>query len=99
MKRALLAFILLALPLAAQQATKPAQTVPSEPQAQKLFLLKYADPFNVSQLLRVFHVDIVQDTTMRAIAVSAPKETLSAIEEVIQKLDVPSAAATNVELM
>ena len=94
MKRALLTFLLLTLPLAAQTTT----TVAPAPQEQRLFLLKYADPNSVSQLLQAFHVNLQSNMQMRALTVSASKETMAAIEDAIKRLDVPSAAPMNVEL-
>ena len=97
MKRVLLALILMALPLAAQTAP-PANPEPKVPTIQKLFLLKYADPNNIHQLLQVFHANIQPNREMRALAVDAPKETMAAIEDVIQRLDVPAAAQANIDL-
>lgn len=96
MKRALLALMLTALPLAAQAVE--VKTEPKVPTVQKLFLLKYAEPNNIAQLLQVFHADVRPNQQMRALAVDAPKETMAAIEDVIKRLDVPSAASTNVDL-
>jgi hypothetical protein len=94
MKRTLLALMLMALPLAAQDV--PPQ--PKVPTVQKLFLLKYADPNNLTQLLQVFHAEVRPNQQMRALAVDATKETMTAIEDVIKRLDVPSAASTNIDL-
>ena len=52
MKRYLLLGLLMALPLAAQEEKKP--EAPAKPKVQKLFMLKYADPGNVANLMRVF---------------------------------------------
>ena len=100
MKRFMLALMLLALPLAAQQpGIGPLVNVePKVPTIQKLFLLSYADPQNLYGLLQVFHVGIQANREMRALAVDAPKETMAAIEDIIKRLDVPSAASTNIDL-
>jgi hypothetical protein len=105
MKRLLLALILMAVPLAAQQGTGTTPLVnvgatpePKVPTVQKLFLLKYADPSNLQSLLGVFNVRIQANREMRALTVDAPKETMAAIEDVIKRLDVPSAASTNVDM-
>jgi hypothetical protein len=96
MKRVFLALLLLALPLAAQEEkkaeAKPIATV------QKLFVLKYADPQSVRNLLQVFHASIDANRDMRVLAVDATPETMSAIEDAIKRLDVPSAAPTNIDL-
>jgi hypothetical protein len=110
MKRILLTLALLALPLAAQQqkqAASPA-TVPQQktgepkqpPQAQKLFVLKYADTRQLAGLLRTgFGVTVNENAGMRALAVSASQGAMAAIEDAIKRLDVPSAAPQNIELM
>jgi hypothetical protein len=54
MKRLLFALLLIALPLAAQEAKKEDEksvVQPAPPRVQKLFLLKYADPIQVANLL------------------------------------------------
>jgi hypothetical protein len=96
MKRFFLALLLMALPLAAQEEKKA--EAPAPPTVQKLFVLKYADPQEVSNLLRVFHASIVPNRDMRVLAVDAAQSTMAAIEDAIKRLDVPSAAATNVDL-
>jgi len=102
MKRLLFALLLIALPLAAQEAKKEDQksNAPSDrPRIQKLFLLKYADPNHVASLLAVFNASIRPDSDMHALAVETiPGPTMGAIEEAIQRLDVPSAAAKNIEM-
>ncbi len=101
MKRLLFALLLMALPLAAQEAKKEDQksnAQPAEPRVQKLFLLKYADPVQVANLLRVFNATVSPNSDMHALAVDATKPSMAAIEEAIQRLDVPSAAAKNIEM-
>ncbi len=95
MKRFLLALLLMALPLAAQEEKKAEAKLTS---TQKLFVLKYADPQNVQRLLQVFHANIVPDRDMHVLSVDATPETMAAIEDAIKRLDVPSAAPTNIDL-
>jgi len=95
MKRFFLALLLLVLPLAAQEEKK-AEIRPGT--VQKLFVLKYADPQSVRNLLQVFHASIDANRDMRVLAVDAAPETMAAIEEAIKRLDVPSAAPTNIDL-
>jgi hypothetical protein len=96
MRRVFLALLLLALPLAAQEEKK---TETNRPVAvQKLFVLKYADPQAVENLLRVFNASISPNRDMRVLAVSATPETMAAVEDAIKRLDVPSAAPANVDL-
>jgi len=96
MRRVFLALLLLALPLAAQEEkkaeAKPTATV------QKLFVLKYADAQSVRSLLQVFRANIDANRELRVLAVDATPETMAAIEDAIKRLDVPSAAPTNIDL-
>ena len=94
MKRLLLLLALAAMPLAAQDQKEELK----RPQAQKLFVLKYADPNQVGNLLRVFTTNVTPNSAMHALAVSATPEAMVAIEDAIKRLDVPSAAPQNIEL-
>jgi|CZKE01.1.fsa_nt_gi hypothetical protein len=96
MKRLLLVLTLMALPLAAQDQKKEE---PKEPQFQKLFVLKYADPNQINNLIRVFTGNTNPNPEMHAIAVSATATAMAAIEDAIKRLDVPAAGPQNVELM
>jgi len=96
MKRFLLAVLLMALPLAAQEEKKPEPKPPVT--VQKLFVLKYADPQNVRNLLQVFHANFDANREMRVLAVDATPETMAAIEDAIKRLDIPSAAPANIDL-
>ncbi|HWB82769.1 MAG TPA: hypothetical protein VG675_01430 [Bryobacteraceae bacterium] len=100
MKRCVCLFLVCcALPLAAQE-TKPGavyvQTAP--PGVQKLFVLKYAEPDAIMRLLKVFDAKVVSDAGLHAIAVTASSQSMSAIEEAIQRLDVPSAMPKDISL-
>lgn len=97
MKRILAILALLALPLAAQEQKKEAER-PAPPRIQKLFVLKYADPTQLTRLLSAFNAQISPNQEMRALAVSAPADGMAAIEEAIQRLDVPAAAPRNLDL-
>ena len=94
MKRLLFTVILLAAPALAQQAS----TSPPEPRVQKLFILKYANPRTVQSLLGTFGATAETNPEMRALAVSATASQMSAIEDAIARLDVPSAAPKNIDL-
>jgi hypothetical protein len=93
MKRVLIALVLFAvLPLAAQEPKKP-ETV------QRLFILKYADPGQLSNLLKVFDASITQNHELHALAVfSRSPEAMAAIEDAIKRLDVPPPPPQNIEL-
>jgi hypothetical protein len=91
-----LALLLLA-PLAMAQEQKKDEK-PAEPQVQKLFVLKYADPNQIGNLVKVFTSNVTPNASMHALAVSATPDAMTAIEDAIKRLDVPSAAPQNVEL-
>src|ERR1039458_4773720 len=95
MKRLLLVLTLMALPLAAQDQKKEE---PKQPQVQKLFVLKYADPNQISNLIKVFTENVTPNAAMHAVAVSATANAMAAIEDAIKRLDVSTAAPQNVEL-
>src|SRR5579872_4905471 len=96
MKPLMMILALCCAPLLAQQTPteKPADK-PRPPDVQKLFILKYADPQRLRELLRVFDpsgASTVSNNELHALAVSAPSNVMQAIEDAITKLDVPSAA-------
>jgi hypothetical protein len=98
MKRIWIGLLLAAgLSLAAQDGKK-ADTAPKKPQVQRLFILKYADPMQLMDLLRVFDASVRQNAEMHALAIEASPEAMHAIEDAIQKLDVPSAMPKNIEM-
>jgi hypothetical protein len=92
-----LALLLLA-PVAMAQEQKKADEKPVGPVVQKLFVLKYADPSQVGELVKVFTSNVTPNPSIHALAVSATPEAMAAIEDAIKRLDVPSAAPQNVEL-
>jgi hypothetical protein len=92
----------LALPLAGQQQ-KPAdnQTPAPSPRAgaQRVFILKYADPVAMADVLRVFGASVVANQEVHAVAVaSAFPDVLASVDDAINRLDVPSSAPQNIEL-
>lgn len=94
MKRFFLAMLLMALPLAAQEEKK----AEAKPTVQKLFVLKYADPQSVRNLLQVFQASLNANRDLRILAVDASPDTMAVIEDAIKRLDVPSAAPANIDL-
>jgi len=90
-----LALLLLA-PLAVAQEQKKDEK-PAEPQVQKLFVLKYADPNQMRDLLN-FMGTVRTNTELHALSVSATANSMSAIEDAIKRLDVPAAAPQNIDL-
>jgi hypothetical protein len=93
MKRLILTLMLLTLPLAAQNPLVPPGPI------QKLIPLKYADPRTVSEMLRVFDIQVIANTELHSLAVKASPQTMQAVEEAIARLDTPSAAPKNIELI
>ena len=89
--------------LAAQTATAvppPAETrTPEPPRQQRVFMLKYADARQVADVLAVFGYGIRADRDMHVVAVSAPAETITAVEDAIKRLDVPAAAPKDIDLV
>jgi hypothetical protein len=98
MKRQLMAFLLLALPLAAQVEPLVNSPKPAPPVVQKLIPLKYADPNTVANLLRIFEANIISNTEMHALAVRATPQSMQAIEEAVARLDTPAAAPKDIDL-
>ena len=86
--------------LAAQtpEAPPPATIRPPEMRQQRVFLLKYAEPRNVASVLEVFGYGIKANPDLHVVAVSAPPEAMSAIEDAIKRLDVPAAAPHDIDL-
>ena len=101
MKRFFVLTVWLGLPLAGQPPKQPvakAAPVQRPTGSQRIFVLKYADHVQTANLLRVFGASAVVDTEAHAVEVSSAfPDVLSAIDDAIQRLDVP-AAAQNIEL-
>jgi hypothetical protein len=89
--------LLLLAPLAMAQEQKKADEKPPEPQVQKLFVLKYADPIQMSVLLNLMGT-VRTNTELHALTVSATASSMAAIEDAIKRLDVPTAAPQNIDL-
>lgn len=96
MKRFLLALMMLALPLAAQEKK---EEKPAAPQVQKIFVLKYADPRSLQALLSAFGVMIYINQDLHALSISASPQTMQAVEEAITRLDTPAAAPKDMVLV
>ncbi len=103
MKRIWIGLIFAAgLALAAQDTQRQKQEAAlmklDKPLVQRLFILKYADPNQLTNLLQVFGANVRQNTEMHALAIEASPEAMTAIEDAIKKLDVPSALPKNIEM-
>lgn len=96
MKRISILLVLFALGLSAQDQTK--QEKPQPARVQKMFVLKYADPNQLVQLLQVFGGNFTPNTSMHVLAVSTTPEAMAAVEDALKRLDVPSAAPQNVDI-
>jgi hypothetical protein len=99
MKRIVLALSLLisALPLAAQEEKKPDPQLRPPEMVQKLIMLHYVDPNQITDLLHVFNANLYPNSSMHAIAVRATPETMAAVEDAIKRLDVAAAEPKNIE--
>jgi hypothetical protein len=62
-------------------------------------MLKYADPRHVADVLSVFGYGIRADRDLHVVAVSAPAEAMSAIEDAVKRLDVPTAAPKDIDVV
>jgi hypothetical protein len=87
--------LLLALPLAAQEQKAPENPNPLE---HKLFVLKYADPGKLQQLLGMLGAQSAFNAELHAVSITARAADMPAIEEAIKRLDVPPPAPQNIEL-
>jgi hypothetical protein len=95
-KKIWLILLLTAAGISAQD--KDAKEKPATPVVQRLFILKYAEPRQLSELLSVFNARIRQSPDFHALSIEASQEAMHAIEDAIQRLDVPSASPKNVEI-
>ena len=82
----------------AAQDNKNTPPKPAPVYVEKLFVLKYADPGPVMNLVRALGAMGTENTQMRAIAVTAEKGPMVVIEEAVKQLDTPAAAPKNIEL-
>lgn len=104
MTRSLILAAGLSLPVLAQPAkpTPPpaAASAPARPSgAQRVFVLKYADPLALADVLRVFGATVVANTEVHAVAVaSAFPDVIASVDDAINRLDVPASAPQNLEL-
>jgi len=97
MKRIAAVFMLAAASLAAQD-NKNTPPKPPGVVVEKLFVLKYADPRSVMNLVRALGGQGDENIQMRAIAVTAEKGAMAVIEDAVKQLDTPAAAPKNIEL-
>jgi len=79
--------------------TVPPAHAPEPPHQQRVFMLKYADARHVADVLAVFGYGIRADRDMHVVAVSAPADAMSAIEDAVKRLDVPAAAPKDIDLV
>jgi hypothetical protein len=76
----------------------PAANAEAQHWPVKLFQVKYADVYQLANLFRAFGAVVQPEGGLKVISVRAPKEVLAAIEESLQRLDVPQVPAKNVQL-
>jgi hypothetical protein len=97
MKRIAALLVLLALPLAAQEQKKEPERR-DESVSRKVFVLKYADPYSIAELLKPFGGQVSPNQDMHAVSVVMISGAMPAVEEAIQKLDVPAAAPKDLDI-
>jgi hypothetical protein len=68
-------------------------------EVKRIFEIKYADPYKLMEILRVFTGAIVPSSDLRVIAVNGTREAVAAVEDAIRRLDVPPPPAKNIELI
>jgi len=64
----------------------------------RVFALRYIDTRTIGNLLKPFDVTFSLEQSLHAISVKAPASTLTAIEDMIKRFDVPANAAKQVEV-
>ena len=98
----LLASLVAAAPMARAQeetiAEKKAEEKAQSAWPVKIFQVKYADVYRLANLFRAFGARVEPDGDLKVISVRAPKEVQAAIEESLQRLDVPQAPAKDIQL-
>lgn len=111
MRRFLILAAGLSLPVLAQPAKGPgtaaapaaalasASGTARPPGAQRIFVLKYADPIALADVLRVFGATVVANTGLHAVAVASTfPDVIASVDDAINRLDVPGSAPQNIEL-
>jgi hypothetical protein len=84
----------------APKAEEKAQTAPEDTRnwPVKMFQVKHANVHQLANVFKAFGAIINADDELKVISVRAPKEVVAAIEEAIQRLDVPQPPAKNIQL-
>src|SRR5579864_1537850 len=88
------------LPALAQEkkSEEPAAAEKERAWPVKVFQVKHADVAQLHRIFSTFGVSISDDRNLKVLSVRAPTEILAAIEDTIQRLDVPPPAAKNLEI-
>lgn len=92
------AFVALAIPTRAQEKEASQKTAPEEHFRSKVIPLKYVDPARVVKVLGPFGAAMVADDKLKVITVAGNPSAVDAVEEAIQKLDVPPPPARSVDI-
>jgi hypothetical protein len=98
-KRILLGLAMAGALVAQTAVVPPSAQAPEPPRQQRVFMLKYADARNVANVLDIFGYGIKADRDLHVVAVSAPANAMSAIEDAVKRLDVPAAAPKDIDLI
>jgi hypothetical protein len=78
----------------ATQEQAPSGKAAKEEQVRKVIQLKYADPYQIADLLKFFGAAFRSDRETKVLTVVGPASAVSAVEEAIKKLDVPPVPPT-----
>jgi len=91
-------------PILRAQEAKKAEKNPQTPTLEsrnwpvKVFQLRYANPWRLGNVFKAFGAIINADEGIKVLTVRAPKEVLAAIEDSVQRLDVPEPPTKNIQL-
>lgn len=91
-------FLIASVMFAQEAPAQPEKTPPPPPQVLRVFQVKNADVNRLAAIIDVFGARVRPDPALRVISVSGTQEQVKAIEDAIQRYDVPPPAQRNVEL-
>ena len=90
--------LLLLAGAAAAQEVKPLVPEKRPDPVERLFVLKYADPQQLNDLLHVFEASMTPNAAFHALAIRATPSAMTSIEDAIKRLDVPTAVPRDIDL-
>jgi len=93
----IVAFLTLAIPTSGQEKQAPQKAAPGG-RTVKVIPLKYVDPSRVAHLLGDLGANLMADDRLRVVTVTGDASLVGAVEEAIQKLDVPPPPARSLDI-